>query len=558
MNSIIKTSILLATLLSVSLTAIADGDVRLIVTKKDGSSALQAKGSVSQSSINKVRTSSESLSVPEHLVSEKMSDLYKDKDVIAVERDIIVHQLASSGATYPYSVSQQSIGDNSPNDPSFKYQGYFQPRSPANIAGSNILEALAQGEQKIRPKIAVMDGGFLEEGRFDDVQPAYSYSFVSDTESNIGDSAWNSIEELPCENGHGIGVYGVVGAISNNNQHVAGIVDAEMYMLQVMRCGTGGLWNSASALRWAAAGEVDGMTTLNQPVDIATFSLGAATDRCPTYMQSSIDFAVSKGVKVFVAAGNENVPTTGFTPANCANVTVISAMDDFTGDKADFANYGEKVDVITQGTSVGGLSDLDGGIGLWSGTSFATPISTGIYGLAIAHAPSLSDELLSTLMNATLSPLDNAPTCDSVGCGKGIVDAGAFIKAAMRYEKGTFAIVESALTETALCDITPYMMASGLKARLCSAYSVSIDADMFTLNEGDTVAYKLFQWPEGERFDLSISTLLFEGVETEFLINDIDLSQQAGLVRCVNGECNNSLILPILLKDTGRPDACDE
>jgi hypothetical protein len=160
-------------------------------------------------------------------------------------------------------------------------------------------------------------------------------------------------------------------------------------------------------------------------------------------------------------------------------------------------------------------------------------------------------------MNATLSPLDNAPICDSLGCGNGLVDAGAFVRAAINYEEGTVATVESALSETALCDITPYLMASGLKARLCAAYTVSIDAEMFTSSEDDVVIYRFYQWPEGENLDTSMVSPLFEGIETEFLINDIDVEQQSGLVRCVNGICNNSLVLPVLLENTGRPDACN-
>jgi hypothetical protein len=160
-------------------------------------------------------------------------------------------------------------------------------------------------------------------------------------------------------------------------------------------------------------------------------------------------------------------------------------------------------------------------------------------------------------MNATLSPLDNAPECDALGCGKGLVDAGAFVRAAINYEEGGFAKLESAMSDTALCDITPYMMASGLKARLCTAYTVSIDADMFTSSEGDVVIYRFYQWPEGENLDTSMVSPVFEDIKTEFLINDIDVDQQSGLVRCVNGICNNSLVLPVLLENTGRPDACN-
>lgn len=559
MRSIIKTSIIVTALLSASINAIAEENVKLIVTKKDGTSTTAySNDGMSQVSKSKAKTTSESLSVPESEVSRKMSELYEDKNVIAVERDVTIYQIETSSVTYPYSISQQSVStDNRPNDPAFQYQNYFLERSQSNLAASNILGAWALGEQKIRPKIAVMDGGFLEEGRFADVNPAYNYSFVDSAESNVGDPAWSSVEELDCEDGHGIGVYGVVGAISNNGEHVAGIVDADMYMLQVMRCGSGSLFQAANALRWSAGGEVEGVPTLSEPVDIATFSLGGRTARCPTYMQSAIDFAVSRGVKVFMAAGNDNDTVTGFAPANCNNVIVTTALDNETGDKASFGNYDEKVDVVTQGTRVGGLSSLDGGIGLWSGTSFAGPISAGIYGLALSYAPTVGDDVLEMLMMQTLSPLENAPSCDSVGCGKGLINAAAFVNAAIRYEEGSFAQVKSALSETALCDSTPYLMVSGLKARLCSAYSVSIDADMFTSDEGDVVIYKLYQWPAGESLNREVTAPLFEGIETDFLINDIDVNKLTGIVRCVNGNCADSIVLPVSLTDTGRPDACD-
>jgi hypothetical protein len=558
MNFIIKTSILIA-FLSASSTAFADENVRLIVTKTDGSSAVQEEG--------RSLLTSESVFVPEELVASTISELYKDKNVVIIERDVTVHPTGSLSPLYPYAVGEQSVAENAPNDPSFDYQSYFLPRveagseddfSNARLAGSNILEAWAQGEQKSRPKIAVMDGGFLEEGTFADIQPVYNYSFVDDSQSSVGDSAWSSVEEMECENGHGVGVYSVVGAISNNNLHVAGIVDADMYMLQVMRCGSGSLYNSANSLRWAAGGVIDGVPTLDEPVDIATFSLGSRVDRCPVFMQEAINFAVSKGVKVFMAAGNDNDTTTGFAPANCENVTVTAGMDANTGDKASFSNYDDKIDVIAQGTQVGALANVEGDVGLWDGTSFAGPISAGVYGLAMAHAPSLSDELLSQLMNATLATLENTPECDALGCGEGLVDAGAFVRAAINYEEGSFGTVQSALSETALCDMTPYLMASGVKSRLCNAYSVSLDADMFTSRKDDIVTYQLYQWANGENLDTTTTTPVFESAEADFLINGLDMNKQAGVVRCVNGQCDNSLVLPVLLGDTGRPDVCDE
>lgn len=563
MKKLLNTSIIVAAL-TMSSHVFAEETVRLIVTKKDGTSAvMNGQGTVSTQAMERsVRTVSSDLRVPESDVVSTIAALKKDPDVIAVERDVIVYPTRQKTTVSPYSLSvyqQTAGGAEAPNDPDFEYQSYFMARGENFLTGSDILGAWGVGPQKVRPKIAVMDGGFLQEGRFADVDPVANYSFVNSGGSKYGDSAYNDEEEMGescAEDGHGIGIYGLIGAISNNNEHIAGIVEADMYMLQVMRCGSGRMYDAAQALRWSAGDVIEGLPTLDEPVDIATFSLGSISG-CPVFMQSAIDFATSRGVKVFMAAGNNNVEVSRFSPANCQGNMVTSGLDRDTGDKANFSNYGEGIDIMTQGTDVGSLANFDGGIGLWSGTSFAGPIAAGIYGLAKAHAPSLSNETLDKLMKMTVDKID-APICNENGCGEGLVNAQRFVSLAAKFEDGSFAEVKSALADTAICDMTPYLMATGVKSRLCNAYTISIDADIFSTNDGDEVNYRLYQWASSESFDYNESTLIYAGPETEYMVTDLDQSMETGIVRCVNGACDVSLVMPVSLEDTERPRGCDE
>lgn len=562
MKNIFSKLIIVSALASAS-TAFAEDTVRIIVTKKDGTSAVghQNSGVFSQSMPANGPVISNDVRVPLSEVSQTISLLEKDPDVIAVERDVIVRPLQqkASFSTYPMSSAQQNArGENMPNDPDFQYQSYFMPRSDEYLTGSDILGAWENGPQKVRPRIAVMDGGFLSEGRYDDIKPVANYSFVSDGDIEYGDTAYdNSEPSQDCEeDGHGIGVYGVIGAIANNNKHIAGIVDADMYMLRVMRCGSGSMYDSAQALRWAAGGEVEGLPTLDTPVDVATFSLGARSG-CPTFMQSAIDFAVSRGVKVFVAAGNDGENVSVMSPANCRSNVTVGGVKRGTGDRAEFSNFGDRIDIMAQATSVSSLSGLESEVAFWSGTSFSAPIVAGIYGLAKAYAPSVDDKILDKLMRLTAHTID-APVCASGGCGEGLIDAKRFVGAASKIENGNFAVIKSALNDTALCDSTPYLMATGVKSRLCNAFSVVIDGDIFPQDAGDTVNYRLYQWDPSASFDYNDSQLIYAGPELKYMVSDLDTKMETGIVRCVNGACDVSMVFPVTLNNTGRPSQCDE
>jgi subtilisin family serine protease len=89
-------------------------------------------------------------------------------------------------------------------------------------------------------------------------------------------------------------------------------------------------------------------------------------------------------------------------PAAFCDVTAVGALDDATGARADFSNYGSWVDACGPGVGLvstffryrgpiratGGLKNFHG-FASWSGTSFATPQFTGAVAALMSRSPGM-------------------------------------------------------------------------------------------------------------------------------------------------------------------------
>jgi hypothetical protein len=91
----------------------------------------------------------------------------------------------------------------------------------------------------------------------------------------------------------------------------------------------------------------------------------------------------------------------------------------------------------------------------WSGTSFSTPIVTGSLGLAKAHAPSLSNNDLITIMNNTAIENKN-PECLTKGCGFGLLDTYTLVSKAKSIEKNGYGYISSVLGAKQTCELDIY------------------------------------------------------------------------------------------------------
>lgn len=182
-------------------------------------------------------------------------------------------------------------------------------------------------------------------------------------------------------NGHGTHITGTLVA-SNNDIGIVGVCPkAKVRPVKVLDDkGNGNLLNVSRGIRWA----------VRQGVDIISMSLGAPVR--VQQVRKAIQFAASKGIPTFVAAGNAGNTKKVFFPANYPETIAIGAIDkDFK--RAKFSNTGENLDFMAPGVDI--MSTVpDNWYATLSGTSMATPFAVGVAALVLSHVRTKNPELV--------------------------------------------------------------------------------------------------------------------------------------------------------------------
>lgn len=337
-----------------------------------------------------------------------------------------------------------------PNDPRFAQQwplsntGQMYPSSnqytsPPGRAGCDIkaLEAWAQLSQDQRPIIAVVDTGVDLNHR-----DLAANLWINEAEKNgrpgVDDDANGYIDDLhgykfdsfldpgettaPMDDfGHGTHAAGIIAAVSNNALDIAGVCPQGLIMaLKFMdHRGNGGISHACEAIRYAT----------DQGADIISCSFGA-NDWSETLAQT-IAYAISQGVIVVAAAGNENVDALLY-PASLPQVISVSATDS-RDQRASFTNYGGRCDVSAPGVDILSLRAAGTSMGapqdeyltVASGSSMACPHVAGVAALVLQQRPGITvDEMRALLM------LTSDPVTDSRYLGQGRVNAARALREA--------------------------------------------------------------------------------------------------------------------------------
>ncbi|MCU0805478.1 MAG: S8 family serine peptidase [Burkholderiales bacterium] len=210
--------------------------------------------------------------------------------------------------------------------------------------------------------------------------------------------------------GHGTKVAGAAAAIGNNAQGVAGVaLQARIMPIRVTDTSGYGYWSSmANGIMWAA----------DRGARVANISFaqtcGSAT------IQSAAQYMRNKGGVVVIAAGNTGGEITD-TPNS--DVTCVSATDSNDG-RTSWSSWGSAVDVSAPGAGIL-TTTSGGGYASVSGTSFAAPVTAGVYALMIAANATLTSSALDNILYTTATDRGTAGYDREYGNGR--IDAYAAV-----------------------------------------------------------------------------------------------------------------------------------
>jgi serine protease len=284
---------------------------------------------------------------------------------------------------------------------------------------------------------------------------------------------------------HGTRVVGILGALTDNGIGIAGVTWGP-WIVPVRALGKCGGYDSniIAGIEWAAGLSVSDPDTGRPvapnpyPADIINLSLGGGTDACASTGGGAAYFAalpevVSAGALVVIAAGNESGPVE--LPADCAGVIpgvmAVAGLRN-VGTKVGYSSFGAQVSVSAPAGNCVNVSgaclrsmDTTTNLGLTTpligasgngytnevnenlGTSFATPVVSGIAALMRSVNDNLTPVQLAARLIASATPFppntNGVPVCSqsnsttvecacppSGECGSGMVNAYAAVMAA--------------------------------------------------------------------------------------------------------------------------------
>jgi subtilisin family serine protease len=325
-------------------------------------------------------------------------ELMKDPAIEIAEPNYVRHLLAT------------------PNDPLFYRQDNLK------LSHAELGWNIETGDANVI--VAVIDTGV------DKQHPDLVYNLIPG--ANFRESGDDEMDD----SGHGTAVSGVVGAVGNNNVGLTGAA-WNVSILPLRACGGQGL--TCNVIDETEAVE----EAIIQGADIINLSLGGFGRS--TLEETAINNAWDAGLVVFAAAGNQGLlgkigdPETESNinyPAGYDNVCGVGSVDyPPTGNlslivRSDFSNSGDAVSVTAVGSSVITTApsvpveflifNEQADYGKIDGTSFSTPLVSGLAALIKSHFPNLTNAELRTKIETCV--WDIGPAGWDNDFGYGLVD----------------------------------------------------------------------------------------------------------------------------------------
>ncbi|MYF64289.1 MAG: S8 family serine peptidase, partial [Rhodothermaceae bacterium] len=215
----------------------------------------------------------------------------------------------------------------------------------------------------------------------------------------------------PERSSHGTRVAGTAGGVTNNGIGVAGAA----WNAQLMHiCGR------YEGILYAAA----------NGAEIINTSWGGGSILASTFVAQTLDLATDMGALVVASAGNDNLNNDlyPFYPSSYRRVLSVGATAKDSRQRASSSNYGKMVNVFAPGVGIITTAVDDKYTFSASGTSFSTPLVSGVAALVKTRYPDISPDALREQIRLASEYIE-AENPDQAGqLGHGYVNAEASLK----------------------------------------------------------------------------------------------------------------------------------
>lgn len=286
-----------------------------------------------------------------------------------------------------------------PNDPLLSQQSW--------INTINLPKAWSLATGKSSVVVAVVDSGIRAD------HPDLQGKVLSDGMNFLNDNS-----DVTDDYGHGTAVASIIAAAGNNGIGMAGTAMG----VSILPIKVG---NADGAPVSAIAQGVD--YAVDHGASVINLSLGS--DSPSITLQNAIAYAYGKNVPVVASSGNYSDQVS--FPASYKDVISVGATTLDGRAIASFSSRLSRVDLVAPGVDVLAATwsaSQGDGYALMKGTSFSTPMVSGVVALMRSVNPNLSIE---GIRNALTSTAHNNFPPGTPGIGAGLLDADAALQKAM-------------------------------------------------------------------------------------------------------------------------------